>query len=71
MEKEIILKIDKKFEDMANDITDDELFSVLGGYVKFLCCLCEKNDLDIQIDIYGSSNNNTTISYDYTYENAD
>ena len=71
MRKEILLEIGDNYKSMADEISSDEIFSAVGGFVKMLCALCEKNDIDLQIDIYGSSNNNTTMCYDYTYENAD
>lgn len=66
MKKEMIVEIEDKFYKSVDEI-DCSVFESIGAYVKILACLCEKNNIDLQIDIYGNSNNNTTISYDYFY----
>ena len=74
MKKEMTVVVEDNYKEMAEDIDIGDELPAIGSYVKILACICERNDIDLQVDIYGNSNNNTTISYDYCYieeENAD
>ena len=74
MEKEMTVVIEDNYKEMADEIDNGDELPAISSYVKVLVCICERNNIDLQVDIYGNSNNNTTITYDYCYteeENAD
>lgn len=71
MKKKMELIIDEQLVHIADSIVKDDILSVIGSYVQLLSRICERNNIDLQIDLYGSNSNNTTINYDYSYENAD
>ena len=65
------VSIDKKFDEMANEIDKADLLSTIGSYVQLLACICKKNKVDLQIDLYGYDKDVLTINYDYCYTEDD